>query len=209
MTNLYYYKLTSDNNGAPCLGDGGSLLSLAICKPMIRGKAKLCDLIFGFAASSLHEDNRLIYIARITAKESDGNYFKKAKYSNRGDCIYEWKEGRFSRRKNALHHEDPVNLVHDIGTHPDYSRANVLLSNDFRYFGKAGSDDYKKRFPAIRNVIDNLGRGHRVNHSEDLRCQLFGLKDEVWKNNLNEVVGKPTNDVRRGICHRSRSCGIA
>ena len=98
MTNLYYYKLTSDNNGAPCLGDGGSLLSLAICKPMIRGKAKLCDLIFGFAASSLHEDNRLIYIARITAKESDGNYFKKAKYSNRGDCIYEWKECTSSRR---------------------------------------------------------------------------------------------------------------
>lgn len=34
MPKIYFYKLTADNGGAPCVQDG--LLSLAICKPMIR-----------------------------------------------------------------------------------------------------------------------------------------------------------------------------
>jgi hypothetical protein len=32
---IYFYKLTADNGGAPCVEDG--LLSLAICKPAIHG----------------------------------------------------------------------------------------------------------------------------------------------------------------------------
>jgi Nucleotide modification associated domain 2 len=45
MNNTYFYKLTADNGGAPCVRYG--LLSLAICKPMIRKTAKEGDLIFG------------------------------------------------------------------------------------------------------------------------------------------------------------------
>lgn len=66
MPRFFFYKLTVDNDGAPCVVDG--LLSLAICKPMIRRTAFPGDLIFGFAANSLHADNRLIYIARVTEK---------------------------------------------------------------------------------------------------------------------------------------------
>ena len=56
MHNIYFYKLTADNGGAPCVRYG--LLSLAICKPMIRKTAKEGDLVFGFAANSLHRYNR-------------------------------------------------------------------------------------------------------------------------------------------------------
>jgi hypothetical protein len=35
-----FYKLTADNGGAPCVRYG--LLSLAICKPMIRKTARDC-----------------------------------------------------------------------------------------------------------------------------------------------------------------------
>jgi hypothetical protein len=70
---IYFYKLTADNGGAPCVEDG--LLSLAICKPAIRSTARCGDVIFGFAANSLHPDNRLIYIARVTEKSKDGLYF--------------------------------------------------------------------------------------------------------------------------------------
>ena len=76
MANIYFYKLTSDDGGAPCVT--GDLLSLAICKPMIRSTAEMGDLIFGFVADSLHKDNRLIYVACVTRKLCEGKYYKDA-----------------------------------------------------------------------------------------------------------------------------------
>ena len=70
MQTLYYYKLTVDDGGAPCIRNG--LLSLAICKPMIRAKAELDSIIFGFAANSLEETNPLLYIAVVTDIARDG-----------------------------------------------------------------------------------------------------------------------------------------
>jgi len=49
MSQIYFYKLTVDDGGAPCAERG--LLSLAICKPMIRRTAQKGDLIFGFAGN--------------------------------------------------------------------------------------------------------------------------------------------------------------
>ena len=86
MGHIYFYKLTVDDGGAPCVQDG--LLSLAICKPMIRAGAELGDLIFGFAANSLHHDNRLIYIARVTGKVAKGDYYTDPRFARRADCIY-------------------------------------------------------------------------------------------------------------------------
>ncbi len=86
MPKIYFYKLTCDNNGAPCVHEG--LLSLAICKPMIRGPAQPEDLIFGFAAKSLRRDNRLLYVARITDKVLDGGYYVQKQFAVRDDCIY-------------------------------------------------------------------------------------------------------------------------
>jgi len=102
MPRIYFYKLTADNGGAPCVQDG--LLSLAICKPMIRTTAELEDVIFGFAANSLHRANRLIYIARIGKKVCNGDYYREKRFANRGDCVYEWHRSRFVWRQRALHH---------------------------------------------------------------------------------------------------------
>jgi hypothetical protein len=41
---------------------------------MIRRRAELGDLNFGFAANSLYKDNRFIYVACVTGKLSDGTY---------------------------------------------------------------------------------------------------------------------------------------
>jgi hypothetical protein len=75
MSRIYYYKLTADNGGAPCID--GNWLSLAICKPRIRSTAEKGSLVFGFAANSLHTDNRLIYIACVTEEKlREGAYYK-------------------------------------------------------------------------------------------------------------------------------------
>lgn len=202
---IYFYKLTSDNGGAPCVQD--RLLSLAICKPMIRTTAKLGDVIFGFAATSLHADNRLLYIARVTAKEEHGSYYAKPRFAQRGDCIYERRGNVFAWRVGSRHH-GPVDLVHDLGSPPDYPRASVLLSDDFRYFGAAGSAEYKSRYPAVKYAVEHLGRGHRVHHDEPLRLELQGLMRELWSRASGPVIGTSSTKPRRSACHRGSGCGI-
>ena len=61
---IYVYKIVADNGGAPCVRN--NLLSLAICKPKIRRTAGKGSFIFGFGGKEYKE--RLIYIARVTAK---------------------------------------------------------------------------------------------------------------------------------------------
>jgi hypothetical protein len=48
---------------------------------MIRSTAKRGDLIFGFAAKSLHADNPLIYIARVTEKVEGGLYYMQRQFT--------------------------------------------------------------------------------------------------------------------------------
>ena len=205
MARIYFYKLTTDSGGAPCVADG--LLSLAICKPMIRSTAALGDLIFGFAANSLHQDNCLLYIARVTDKVEQGTYYLNKRFRPRGDCIYERRGDRFVWRPGALHH-GPNDLVHDLGEPPDYPKANVLLSTDFRYFGAKGTADYKIPYRVIKEAVEGLGRGHRVRHDEPLRLELLALKQEVWRDDENRQAGEPSSTPRRGVSHRSKSCGV-
>ncbi len=205
MESIYFYKLTHDNGGAPCVQDG--LFSLAICKPMIRRTARPQSVIFGFAANSLHADNRLIYVARITDKVGDGDYFTKEEFRRRGDCIYERHGDRFVWRQGARHH-GPDDLVHDLGEYPTYHKASVLLSDDFRYFGGSGSADYKARYLLIKDAVEGLGRGHRVYHDELLRLQLESLMRRVWNETGERMAGVSTSEPRRAACHRSRSCGV-
>src|SRR5688572_28938198 len=141
MGRIYFYKLTVDAGAAPCIDRG--MLSLAICKPIMRSSAEVDDLIFGFTANSLDPRNRLIYAARITTKLTNGEYYQADRFTSRHDCIYTSQSGRYVRRGNAKFHDKPADLMHDLGSHPEYGRANVLLSTDFRYFGGEGDDEYK------------------------------------------------------------------
>lgn len=205
MGRIYFYKMTADTGGAPCIRKG--LLSLAICKPMIRSNATEGDLIFGFAANSLHRDNRLIYAARVTRKLPGGEYYKDKRYADRGDCIYEFRSSHFVWRTGALHH-GPEHLVHDLGSFPEYARANVLLSTDFRYFGAAGTDEYKSMFRLVRNAVERLGRGLRVHHGIELHDQLLKLADWVWHCTRRKVLGSPTSAPSRRVCYWAGSCGV-
>lgn len=202
---IYFYKLTSDNGGAPCVQDG--LVSLAICKPMIRSTAEPGDLIFGFAANSLHRDNRLVYVAVVTSKVSGRDYYGDQRRGGRGDRIYRFRGDRFYWRRAALHH-GPGDLAHDLGEHPYYNRAYVLLSRDFRYFGANGKATYKTHYPLIGEAVEGLGRGYKVHHEQGLRDELLHLKERVWSEARQEDVGRPTSAPSRSINHRSRSCGV-
>lgn len=206
MGKVYYYKLKTDNGGAPCVEKG--LLSLAICKPRIRTGADEGDWIFGFAANSLDPNNRLIYIAQVTDKESDGRYYRDSKYSGRPDRIYRRERDRYERRARALYHDHDQDLTRDLGEPPTYSRAQVLLSRDFRYFGASGTAEYKTAFPLIGDAIDRLGRGERANHPERLRDQLMSLRVSIWRKFRTKECGEPHQPPDRTTCHRAQSHGV-
>jgi hypothetical protein len=204
---IFFYKLTHDTGAAPCVQKG--LLSLAICKPMMRGGAEVDDLIFGFTANSLDPLNRLIYVALIAKNLPNGEYYEGDKYTSRDDCIYRFQSGRYVRPRDAKFHDKPNDLTHDLGDYPEYLRANVLLSTDFRYFGINGTDEYKSKFELVRKAVEGLGRGQRVNHDRGLRAQLLEMKDWVWRTTHGNVLGSLTEAPARNNCHRSRSsCGI-
>ncbi len=205
MASIYFYKLMADAGAAPCVRD--RLLSLAICKPMIRATAEPGDWIFGFAANSLHRDNRLIYIARVTDKVTDGHYYRDPRFAHRGDCIYQWRGGRFTWRPGALYH-GPRDLIHDLGSPPDYARAQVLLSRDFRYFGRDGSAAWKTKYSSIRRAVEELGRGHRVRHDARVQEELLALQRATWRATRASDIAPPTTGPRRSTCHRARSCGV-
>lgn len=210
MPRMYIYKLTTDNGGAPCVQDG--LLSLAICKPIIRMTAQADDLIFGFAADSLYPDNRLIYIARISKKVCNGAYYTENTFVHHDDCIYQWQGGYFRGRENTKYDTQKDRLIQELGKFPDYKRANVLLSCDFRYFGSSGNAEYKSRYSMIKYVVEHLSVGHRVNHSEQLQDQLVDLKQWVWKNAIYQIMGKPSSDPpinhRGKVYYCSNSCDV-
>ncbi|MGH8255967.1 MAG: hypothetical protein ACRET0_07105 [Steroidobacteraceae bacterium] len=56
---IYYYKVVVDCGGAPCVQRG--VLSLAICKPRLRGRAVAGDIVLGLAANSINAGNHVIY----------------------------------------------------------------------------------------------------------------------------------------------------
>jgi hypothetical protein len=120
-------------------------------------------------------------------------------YMDRPDCIYKrMSDGTAHLKERARYHTEADERARDVGM--KFEKANVLLSTDFRYFGKAGTDDYKEEYPDIRAAIERLTQGHRVNHKENLYRELIELKMEVWRN-PTKIQGKPTSSDQSKVCN--------
>jgi len=200
---IFIYKMVVDNGGAPCVA--GNLLSLAICKPKIRKAAGKEALIFGFGGKKY--DERLIYIARVTDQLAGENYYQLRKYARRPDCIYKSANGKAELKKSAKFHTDSDHRKRDVGL--EFENAYVLISHDFRYFGKQGTTDYKKDFPNLKKLVEGLKRGHRNHLNPELRKELIELKDVAWKTNKRMTIGVPTDSNFRLACNTncpSASC---
>jgi hypothetical protein len=199
---IYVYKMTTDNGGAPCVWK--DLLSLAICKGQIRSTAEKGSLIFGFSGKEYGE--RLLYIAEVTDKLDRGKYYWDAMHQDRPDCIYKkMPDGTACLKEHAQYHSKSKQLVRDVGM--EFERADVLLSTDFRYFGKAGTCNYTAKFPAIKVVIEHLTQGHRVNHEPKLYSALLELKLEMWQN-PRKIQGKPTSSDQSKVCNSGPTMAV-
>ena len=188
--------MTTDNGGAPCVK--GDLLSLAICKPRIRRTAARGSFIFGFGGKRYHE--RLIYIAQVTDKKSGQDYYCRREFSRRPDCIYRVEKNRPVRKAGARYHTNSDHRRKDVGFH--FENAFVLLSKNFRYLGREGTNDYKQKYAKLEHLIENLKRGHRRYLSPGLRKDLLALKTQIWNKYRRKKVGVPTDADFTRICNR-------
>jgi len=199
MSRLFFYKLNYDGGGAPCAF--GDALSLAICKSQIRTTARRGDWIFGFGAERLGE--KLIYIARVDEIVQESEYYREPRYSKRPDAVYEW-HGRDLRWKAGSLYHAPSDTEHDVGYPPNYKRAVVLVSKEFRYFGRNSTDEYKYEFPILAESIRALGRAYRVNHSGEVRSALIALTERVWTQQPTKMILGIPNDEATNACDPPR-----
>lgn len=192
--NIYFYKMTTDNGGAPCVQDG--LWSLAICKPRIRRSAPEDSIVIGFAGNGIDRENGVIHLARVTKRLEDGDYYKDKTYRRRRDCIYRYKSEIWTQIKNVFHRKP--DLKRDLGNDREYTQ--VLLSNDFRYFGNNPFPVSREDFPKIRKALAALTQGHRRYHSAGIAEELRLLIDTAFRTTSRKSTGKPTHKSK-GRCN--------
>jgi hypothetical protein len=124
--NVYRYVIVTDNGLAPCIDDG--LLTLCVCKPMIRLSANVNDWIIAFGSKrTFGPERQLVYAAKITKKCPMVDYIEIGK--NRLDSLYELKDGEL-QHNGSSHHRKCSNQKNDL------KGKYCLISENFWYFGK-------------------------------------------------------------------------
>ena len=196
----YIYRMICDNGGAPCVQNG--MLSLGICKPVIRRGADIGDWLIGVGGVAL--GRRLIYMAEITEVLEDGAYFRDPRFLGRRDRIYQFNDaGELVWRPDAQYHLDGVELLHDVGSPGPggvYPKARVVLSTNFRYLGGDGNPAMLEEFEELNRVLSHLTRGHRVNHSVRVMHDITALHHHLWDNPDYLQSGRPSEPPERAPC---------
>ena len=192
MTRLFRYILTHDYGMAPCVDNG--LLTLAACKPRIRGAAKEGDWVAGFCSVSSdpkkhRTPGRLAYIGCVAEILPVGEYQRL--HRRRSDAIYRRKSDGSFRRKRPEYHDDPVAIRRDLS-------ADVLVfkRGETWYFGRNAvllPDEFQPLFA--------VGIGHKLGGASEKDIEhLIAWVREHWPSGLH---GTP-------CCHLSvaaQACG--
>jgi hypothetical protein len=192
---FYLYVMTDDIGHALCVKD--NLLSLAICKPAIRRLAKLGDLVFGVSSVRL-DRSRLLHCFRVTEILESPRYYEEAKYVARIDCIWRRDENALPVHKgkefSPEHLDKPKYLRDDVGER--WQAARVLLSDapNFSYFGRNGTKELFRGFPALNDLLPKLQVGHRPYRPGDgpLYAEGFSLFDKLCAQFPPGVNGPPS-----------------
>lgn len=195
--------MTVDNNGAPCVDKGK--LTLAICKPIIRQNCQAGDWIFGFGSVTLKKQLHLIYIAKIKERIEGKDYYSDPKYENRPDCIYQFSNNEYTWREGKEYHKNGNQIEHDLGNAPLYDRAVVLLSEEYRYYGRE-SKPIQELFgntphTELLEVLNNLTQGYRIKHSAEVEAQLEKLEDIAFSQPKPIQANPSTNDDCSTACN--------
>lgn len=202
---LYTYCIPFDNGAAP--NPFGGICTLAICKPVIRRNAMVGDWIVGTGSIHLGLANRLVYameVNKVLSFSEYNEYCKKELFEkipdmeNKdphkwvGDCIYDFKDGKPVLR-NSVHHED--NIPRDLGG------LNVLLSDNFYYFGSDPIDIPNNLLKIVRQ-----GQGHKSLSNEPYKEMFLDWISTLSKVR-NEVTSTPYGLLEFQSLEKRIQCG--
>lgn len=140
---IFSYKLSRDYGFAPNPFHG--VCTLATCKPQIREGAQVGDIVVGCGSKAVNLQERMIFAMRVTEKLNFQQYWddprfsaKKASFDSSksaayGDNIYHFYEGQWLQEDS--HHSYEGGVVNQLNFDRDLGSKNVLISNDFIYWG--------------------------------------------------------------------------
>lgn len=149
MVRLFSYKLTSDTGFAP--NPFWGYLTLATCKPGIRGSKKTGDWIAGFTSKELNGDEvgkeKLIYLMKVEEKLTTAEYFSDKRFRKKipkikhRNCIYKTGDNIYrpivNNPTSPKHFEQIKNVNHNKrNIKRDLSKMFVLSAREYYYFGK-------------------------------------------------------------------------
>jgi hypothetical protein len=205
---LYTYCIPFDDGAAP--NPFWGTCTLAICKPVIRRVARVGDWIVGTGSRESpmgDTSGQLVYAMKVTDIMSMSAYdhwthrqlpakvpaWRSRDHRRRlGDSIYDFSVDPL-RQRRGVHGQE--NLATDLSGH------NVLLSNEFYYFG-----DHAIALPNHLLPIVKQGQGHRSSSN-----QPFVSEFSSWLGGLlvaPGVHGQPQLDLFKDA-DSPRSCAIA
>lgn len=164
---VYSYVVEHDLGFAPNPFHG--VCTLACCKPQIRKRAALGDIILGMGAAKPKLGGKLIYWMRVEEILTFDQYWRDARFGKKrprmigsrylryGDNIYHLLPENTFCQAHSFHSlpggaVSAVNLSRDTGT-----TDKVLIGRDFSFFGRAAID-----LPADLQMFVIRGRpGHK------------------------------------------------
>jgi hypothetical protein len=152
MTRIFRYILRNDTGMAPCIDRG--LVSLATCKPKIRGRAQPDDWVVGFYPGP-EQRGLVAWAGRISRRVEIGDY--EAEFRGRSDAVYRAKRNGEFKRLRPDYHPGANDIRKDIS-------APVLVFDPAStwYFGNR-----PQMLPERLMSFAPKGRGHRVNEITD------------------------------------------
>ena len=167
---IWSYVVAYDGGTAPCVDN--NLLSLCICKPMIRRSANVGDWIIGFTRRNIGV-KKICYVAEVTKKISMEEYFLEPK--KRSDKIYKYNNNDFIHNGGNIH-SSPKHWRTDLGG------KFCLISRNFWYFG-----DKFKKLPSEINELYYPYVGQKKNTNQE---NLEKLKNFLGSYEVG-IQGKP------------------
>lgn len=188
---VHTYVIATDAGSAPNYDPPA--VTLAVCKPRIRKKAKVGDIVLAFAGSAVNptSSHSVVWAGIVSEVLTIAEYWNDARFTSKKpdrtevpDNFYKpTKNGGFIWQRNCVHGSEA--LEHDTGG------LNVLVFDQAWRFGAFGPplpQDFGLRMMVGR-------RGERVADLNDVEWQRL----EAWLNAQSQVTVEPS--------HHRKSCG--
>ncbi|KPQ24580.1 MAG: hypothetical protein HLUCCA13_08675 [Halomonas sp. HL-48] len=193
MNRIYSYVVQHDHGFAPNPFMG--ICTLANCKPKIRKFAEVGDLIIGTGSADVDASGHLVYWMRVSKIINYDEYWLSSRFGRKkpvmngsmmqryGDNIYYTGSDGTYQQIDSFHSEEDGSLSISNRERDTGSTSNVLIGEEFTYFGKAAPP-----IPQSLHFLVKSGPGHKCNFSN---CEMAKVED--WLATLAErgYVGEP------------------